>query len=71
MLGILAVALIFVAGNVAYFEMVLPSPTSLLPTHAVTSKWNVNRDSGTEKRQPALAPTIRLPGSPNFAIPKM
>jgi len=44
---ILAAALLFVAGNVAYFEMALPSPTSLLPTQAVTSKRNVNRVSGT------------------------
>jgi hypothetical protein len=33
---ILPAALIFVAGIVAYFEMSLPSPTSLLPPQAVT-----------------------------------
>jgi hypothetical protein len=39
---ILAAALTFVVGNVAYFEMALRSPTSLLPTQALTSKPDVN-----------------------------
>ena len=40
---IFAAALIFVAGNVAYFEMALPSPISLLPTYAGSVTKN-NRD---------------------------
>ena len=35
---ILATALIFTAGIVAYFEMALSSPTSLLPSQDVTSE---------------------------------
>ncbi len=35
---ILATAVIIVAGVVAYFEMALPSPTSLLPSQDVTNE---------------------------------